>query len=117
MRLGFDSETLTGCGLEPSKSASANDIRLPRPSAGRPAQRLGSASCLKVGPGLPPGGPYEEAITVIRDQAEGQFRKGVWYPITAEGMCGLCNNTPGALVELVLRISMTRRANLSEPGR
>lgn len=52
-----------------------------------------------------------------REQAEGHFRKGIWYPITAEGMCGLCDNTPRALVELVLRISMTRRANLSEPGR
>ena len=46
-----------------------------------------------------------------RDQAVGHFRKGIWYPITAEGMCGLSVNTPRALVELVLRISMTRRGN------
>jgi len=114
MRLGFDSQTRTECGPEPSKSVDADDGRLPRPKAGRPTQRLGSASCLKTGSGSLPGRPHEEAITVSPEQAEGRFREGIWYPITAEGMYGLCDNTPRALVELVLRISMTRRANLSE---
>jgi len=101
--------TFEGRGQGPSHPANADVIRLPRPKAGRPAQRLGSASCLTMGPGLSPGRPHDETITVSREQAEGYFREGVWYPVTAEGMCGLCDNTPRALVELVLRVSMTRR--------
>jgi hypothetical protein len=50
---------------------------------------------------------------VSREQTEEHFREGTWYPVTAEGTCGLCDDTPRALVELVLRVSMTRRANLS----
>lgn len=43
------SQTRAGRGIDPSKPADANDRRLPRPKAGRPAPRLGSASCLKTG--------------------------------------------------------------------
>ncbi|HTW91152.1 MAG TPA: hypothetical protein VMH22_05530 [bacterium] len=39
-----------------------------------------------------PGRLQEEIITVNRQQAEEHFHRDITYPITAEGICELCDN-------------------------
>lgn len=93
MRIAFHQQSnQVERGEDPSNSVEATDGGFRAPKAVRPAQRLGSASCLKTNRRVVDRQTTQEAVAMNREQMEEYFRRDIWYPITAEGICELCDN-------------------------